>query len=308
MAASTRAAVATSAAESQRPAPEEAAAAALPPAVLAGLIGSGIQASRTPAMHEREGEAQGLRYVYRLLDLDRLGLGIEDLPELLTGAERFGFAGLNITHPCKQAVLPLLHALSPDAAAIGAVNTVVLAGGKRIGHNTDCSGFAESFRREMGGAPTGSILLAGAGGAGAAVAHALLGLGAGELLVFDAETARSEWLAEGLRTRFGKARARATGDAAAAIAAADGLVNATPVGMAKYPGMPVTAGLLRPDLWVADIIYFPAETELLRQARALGCRTMGGAGMALFQAVDAFRLFTGREPDAERMRRHFQSG
>jgi shikimate dehydrogenase len=91
------------------------------------------------------------------------------------------------------------------------------------------------------------------------------------------------------------------------MAAADGMVNTTPLGMAKYPGMAVPADLLRPDLWVADIVYFPLETELLRKARARGCRTMPGGGMAVFQAVGAFRLFTGLEPDAERMLRHFES-
>ena len=92
-----------------------------------------------------------------------------------------------------------------------------------------------------------------------------------------------------------------------AVAKANGVVNTTPVGMAKYPGMALPARLLRPALWVADIVYFPLETDLLRTARALGCRAMGGGGMAVFQAVGAFRLFTGIEPDPERMRLHFQS-
>jgi shikimate dehydrogenase len=90
------------------------------------------------------------------------------------------------------------------------------------------------------------------------------------------------------------------------MASIDGVVNTTPLGMAKYPGMPVPANLLRPDLWVADIVYFPLETELLHQARVRGCRTMSGGGMAVFQAVGAFRLFTELEADAERMLRHFE--
>jgi shikimate dehydrogenase len=89
------------------------------------------------------------------------------------------------------------------------------------------------------------------------------------------------------------------------VATADGIVNATPIGMANYPGTPVPAKLLRSGLWVADIVYFPLETELLRDARARGCRTMSGGGMAVFQAADAFRLFTGQEPDCERMLKHF---
>jgi shikimate dehydrogenase len=91
------------------------------------------------------------------------------------------------------------------------------------------------------------------------------------------------------------------------VRSADGVVNATPIGMAKYPGMPLDANLLRKELWVADIVYFPLETELLRAARAVGCRTMNGGGMAVFQAVGAFHLFAGLEPDPERMARHFAS-
>lgn len=275
------------------------------PAVLAGLIGSGIQASRTPAMHEREGAEQGVRLIYRLVDLDVLRLGVDALPELLTAAERMGFSGLNITYPCKQAVVPLLHELSPDARALGAVNTVVLRDGRRIGHNTDCSGFAESFRRGLPEVPRGRVVQLGAGGAGAAVAHALLTEGVGRLAVADTEAPRAMALAADLVVRFGAGRAVAVEDLAAEVAQADGLVNCTPVGMAKLPGTPLPAALLRPGLWVAEIVYFPLETALLRAARAIGCRTLDGGGMAVFQAVGAFRLFTGREPDAARMLRHF---
>jgi shikimate dehydrogenase len=275
------------------------------PAHLCGLIGSGIQASRTPALHEREGAEQGLRHVYRLIDLDRLGLGVEALPELLTAAERMSFSGLNITFPCKQAVIPLLHELSEDARALGAVNTVVLRDGRRIGHNTDLSGYAEAFRRGLPDAKRDRVVQLGAGGAGSAVAHAVMQLGAGRLTIFDAEPARAQQVAADLAARFGEGRAVAGDDLAAAMAGADGLINTTPVGMAKFPGTPLPVALLRPEIWVSDIIYFPMETALLRAARALGCRTLGGGGMAVFQAAEAFRLFTGVTPDAERMLRHF---
>jgi shikimate dehydrogenase len=275
------------------------------PSVLVGLIGSGIQASRTPSLHEREGARQGLRYVYKLIDLELLGLDSRSLPDILTAAERFGFSGLNITHPCKQAVVPLLDELSPDAAALGAVNTVVLKDGRRIGHNTDWWGFAESFQRELPDVHRDCVVQFGAGGAGAAVAHAILTLGAREVIVIDIDGARAENLAGALCTRFGQGRASSSSSPADALAAADGMVNTTPLGMEKYPGMAVPVELLRRDLWVADIVYFPLETELLRQARLRGCRTMSGGGMAVFQAVGAFRLFTGLEPDAARMLRHF---
>lgn len=274
---------------------------------LVGLIGAGIQASRTPSMHEREGAEQGLRYTYRLIDLDKLDKGAQALPDLIADAERQGFAGLNITHPCKQAVIPLLTDLSDDARALGAVNTVLLRGGKRIGHNTDWWGFAESFRRGMAGVKLDRVVQLGAGGAGTAVAHAALTLGVGQLTIFDVEAIRAQQVAANLGSRFGQGRVVAGTDLPAAIAHADGLIHATPTGMVKHPGLPLPAALLRPQLWVAEIVYFPLETELLRTARKLGCRTLDGGGMAVFQAVEAFRLFTGITPDAERMSRHFAS-
>ena len=275
--------------------------------ILAGLIGAGIQASRTPAMHEHEGDAQGIRTLYRLIDLDKLGLTSADLPELLTAAQRMGFTGLNITFPCKQAIIPLLDELSPEARGIGAVNTVVFQDGKRIGHNTDCLGFAEGLRRGLPDVARERVVQMGAGGAGAAVAHALLQAGVQQLTIFDVEPARAAELAANLNATFGAGRAQGGSDLPASMAEAQGLVNTTPVGMAKLPGMPLPAELLRADLWVAEIIYFPLETELLRTARALGCRTLDGGKMAVFQAVKAFELFSGRQADAERMMAHFAS-
>jgi shikimate dehydrogenase len=276
----------------------------LGPSVLVGLVGAGIQASRTPPLHEAEGAALGLRYIYKLIDLEALGLQADALPEILTAAQRFGFAGLNVTHPCKQAVIPHLDELSPDAEALGAVNTVVFKDGRRVGHNTDWWGFVESFRRELPDARRNHVVQLGAGGAGAAVAHALLTLGTGRLTIVDTDFNKAQSLATGLRARFA-ADIIASEQPGEALDVADGIVNATPMGMAKYPGMAVEAERLRPGLWVADIVYFPLETELLRHARARGCRTLSGGGMAVFQAVGAFRLFTGLEPDIERMKRHF---
>ena len=275
--------------------------------ILAGLIGAGIQASRTPALHEHEGDAQGLRYLYRLIDLDQLKLDSNALPDLLMAAERMNFTGLNITFPCKQAILPPPDELSPEARGIGAVNTVVLKDGKRIGHNTDCLGFAEGFRRGLKGVVVERVVQMGAGGAGAAVAHALLSEGVQQLSIFDVDIRRAQDLADNLNQHFGVARAVAGYDLPNAMAQADGLVNTTPMGMKKLPGMPVPVELLRAELWVAEIVYFPLETELLRNARALGCRTLDGGNMAVFQAVKAFELFSGVVPDAQRMLEHFQS-
>lgn len=270
---------------------------------LTGLIGSGIGPSLSPPLHEREAAHHGLNYVYRLLDTDRLG---QDVGDLLRTARRFGYDGLNITHPCKQAVIPHLDELSPDAAMLGAVNTVVFDGDRAVGHNTDWTGFAESFARGLPDAPTRRIVQLGAGGAGAAVAHALLTMGADHVTVVDADAARATDLAAQLAARYGQERAHPAPqeDLPGLLEGADGLAHATPTGMAHHPGLPLPAELLNPGLWVADIVYRPLETELLKQARALGCRTLDGGGMVVFQAAHAFRLFTGRTPDAERMFAH----
>lgn len=273
--------------------------------VLCGLIGHGVQGSLTPALHETEGAAQGIPYVYRLIDLEQIGRGVQDLSDVLAAAEDLGFNGLNITHPCKQAVIPLLTELSETARALGAVNTVLLKDGKRIGYNTDWNGFAEPFRRNMADEKRDRVVQLGAGGAAAAVGHAALTLGVTELTVFDLDRARAEQLAAKLSAHFGTGRARAGQDLATAVQSADGLINTTPIGMTSHPGMPLSADLLRPDLWVAEIIYFPLEIELLEHARALGARTLDGGGMAVFQAVEAFRLFTGIELDSDRMLAHF---
>ncbi|MCX6629294.1 MAG: shikimate dehydrogenase [Candidatus Solibacter sp.] len=273
---------------------------------LVGLIGSGIASSGSPAIHEREARQLGIHLHYQLVDLEPKGLSGDHLPALLDAAELMGFAGVNVTHPCKQAVIPCLHELSADAEAIGAVNTVVFRDGRRIGHNTDWSGFHESLRRGLPGACLDSVLLVGAGGGGSAVCYAVLKLGVKRLFVFDWEGARAEKLAGQFAARFDCARISAVTDPADAIRAVDGLIHATPAGMVGHPGMAIEPQFLRPDLWVADIVYFPLETELLLAARQQGCRTLDGGGMAVFQAAEAFRLFTGAEPDRERMLAQFR--
>lgn len=276
-------------------------------AILAGLIGRGIQLSRTPALHEHEGDAQALRYLYRLIDADQLQLADSALPQLLDAAQHTGFTGLNITYPFKQAILLLLDELSEEARSIGAVNTVVLRDGKRVGHNTDCLGFAEGLRRGLPQVPRRQVVQLGAGGAGSAVAHALLAEGVERLVLFEVDTTRAQNLVDKLNGHFGAGRAVVGTALPTALAVADGLVNTTPVGMAKLPGTPLPVELLHARLWVAEIIYFPLETELLRAARALGCQTLDGSNMAVFQAVKAFELFSGRKADAGRMQAHFAS-
>lgn len=275
------------------------------PDVLVGLVGRGIQLSRTPAMHEAEAARLGLSCTYVLIDFDAMALSDADLEPALRAAAGLGFQGLNVTYPFKQAVMPLLDDIAPEARAIGAVNTVVF-GPRTAGHNTDTWGFAESFRSQMAGVPLGRVTIFGAGGAGSAVGWALSGLGAGELVVVDPQAARARQLVERLASA-GPARLAVGGDARAAVLAADGIVNTTPVGMVKHPGTPFAAAWLRPRQWVADVIYFPRETELLRHARAIGCRTLPGIGMAIGQAARAFEHFTGQAADMAAMAGHFEA-
>ncbi|NNM56696.1 MAG: shikimate dehydrogenase [Acidocella sp.] len=273
--------------------------------VLVGLIGEGIGPSRSPFMHETEAAALGIKLIYRLIDLPVLGLDVSSLEVLLHAAELMGFSGVNVTHPCKQAVIPLLDGLSDEARALGAVNTVLFREGKRMGHNTDWFGFAEAFRLRMPGASLERVVQLGAGGAGAAVAYAILKMGAKHIVIVDVDPQRADDVVQKFSALFGADRISGAASAAEALIGATGLINATPIGMAAHPGLPLDSALLRPDLWVAEVVYFPLETALLKAAREIGCRTVDGGGMAVFQAAEAFRLFTGIVPDAARMLANF---
>jgi shikimate dehydrogenase len=273
---------------------------------LLGLVGDGIGASLTPAMQEREGRESGLLLSYRLLDATERGFGVEDLPDVLAWAQRLGFDGLNVTHPFKQAVVPLLDELSQDASDLGAVNTVVFRDGRSLGRNTDWSGYGRAFRQVLPDAVEDRAVVVGAGGAGVAVGYGLLQQGAEHVWVLDSDRDRADACVVRLAKRFGDDRVSVTSDLRRALADAHGLVNATPVGMLSHPGMSVPGGLIREDLWVSDVVYFPLETELIALARARGCRVVPGGGMAVQQAVGAFEYFTDRPADARRMFRHFE--
>lgn len=246
-----------------------------------------------------------MRLHYQLIDLGTPQAALAALPELIAAARQIGFAGLNITYPCKQAVMPLLDELSEEARAIGAVNTVVNRNGSLIGHNTDGSGWSWGFQRALPQAKLDRVVLLGAGGAGSAVAHAVMQMGAGSLTIFDTLAARAESLAAELNKTHGK-KASAAKDLAAALARADGLIQATPVGMQKQPGMPLPHELLRPQLWLSEIVYVPLETELVKAARRIGCAVMDGGHMNVGQACRAFELFTGEPADWQRMDAHFR--
>jgi shikimate dehydrogenase len=273
---------------------------------LLGLIGSGIQRSLTPAMQEAEAAAQGLKINYQLIDLDRTGEGVEALPSLLRAARSLGFMGMNVTFPCKQAVIPLLDELSDEARAMGAVNTVVIRGDRLVGHNTDGSGWRWGFERALPSAELKRVVLLGGGGAGSAIAHALLRMGCAHLVIVDQDAVRAKELALNLAAQYLRAKVEGSSDAATALQGVSGIVHATPTGMDKLPGTPIDPALLPSQAWLSEIIYFPLETQLLRAARAKDMRTVDGGTMAVGQALGAFELFTGRKADAARMDAHFR--
>lgn len=275
--------------------------------VLVGLLGQGIQLSRTPKIHEVEGERLGMNYVYKLLDTSNSDHNSPSLEELFFSAQTCGFNGLNVTYPYKQDIMSFIDVLDDNAKSVGAVNTIVFRDGKSYGHNTDLWGFAEGFRREMIGVKLSNVLQVGAGGAGSAVANALTQLGVANLFISDIDYERAKKLTSRLMDVQSKTKVTAIEHSEISSHTFDGLVNTTPVGMAKLPGMPVSKDILRPDMWVSDIIYFPLETELLSTAKQLGCRTLSGAAMAVFQAVKAFEHFTDIKPDSAEMKKTFNA-
>lgn len=272
----------------------------------AGLIGQGIQASLTPEMHVAEGQALGLRYDYCKIDVNCSPYRTSSLTNLVSESEESGFVGLNVTHPFKQKVVPLLDEMSDVVALLGSANSIVFQDGKRIGHNTDYIGYRSALRRALPRASIDTVLLFGAGGAGRAVALALLDQGTRNLFLYDRNPAQSQELQGILARGRPQAHVRVAQDLSAVDwATLDGAVNATPVGMNGYSGIPFHPEGLPHGGWVSDIVYFPKETELIKAARQAGLRTMDGTGMAVFQAVAAFNLFTQTPPDPDRMVRRF---
>ncbi|WP_076863951.1 shikimate dehydrogenase [Bradyrhizobium mercantei] len=268
---------------------------------LTGLIGYPIAHSAAPAMHEQAAASLGVRCHYQLIEVK--GAGRDELRAMLEGVRRLGFAGVNVTFPCKEAVVDLIDDLAPDARAIGAVNTIVVDDARLVGHNTDATGFARAIEPLLASAPRGPIALIGAGGVGKAIAFALAGLGVAGLRIFDADAAKAAQLAAQLQDHHA---AHAT-SVEAAVQGAAGLVNATPVGMLPSRDTPVPDALLRPAMWVADAVYTPLWTPLLTAAKAKGARVLTGRELAINASADAFKLFTGMTPPLEAMANAFDA-
>ena len=264
--------------------------------LLLGLIGSPIMSSAAPAMHEAAAEALGLRAQYRLIDI--AGADPAKLSAMLEGVRLLGFSGVNVTFPYKEAIIPLLDALAPATAAIGTANTVVVRDGKLTGHNTDATGFAAAFKAVLGTPGDAPVALIGAGGVGRAIGFAMAELGARRLRIVDSAPEKANALAARLRERM---QVDVCPHVARALDGARGIINGTPIGMLPNHDSPVPAELLRKDMFVADAVYTPLWTPLLQAARAQGCRVMTGRELCIYQAADAFRLFTGLEASRERL-------
>ena len=274
--------------------------------MLIGLIGANIMGSLSPALFADAFAAAGIDGFYHLLDVDRLPG--RRLPQLLEALKTAGFVGTNITFPFKQDVIPLLDAIDPEAAQTGAINTVAIApDGRTTGYNFDRRGWRHAFEETFGrsSAQDATVVLVGAGGAGHAVAFALMDLGVAAVVVHDRDAARANALAADIGKHYGASRCRVGSDLERDIAAADGIVNATQVGMRGFPGNLVPVSVLTAAHWCADVIYTPIKTVFIQAAAAKGARVMSGDGMCVHQAVEAFRLFTGIEPDVARLHRTF---
>jgi shikimate dehydrogenase len=274
--------------------------------ILTGLLGAPIKHSASPAMHERAAEALGLSCHYQLVEV--AGAGREELRILLDGVRRLGFAGINVTFPYKEAVVALLDELVPGAARIGAVNTVVVRDGRLIGHNTDTSGFARAVSQLVTASSYGPVAVIGAGGVGKAIAFALADLGVSELRIFDTEHAKATQLAALIKDQGKMTGTTCVGDSVEdALRGVAGVVNGSPVGMLPSLGSPVPDTLLHAGMWVADAVYSPLWTPLLQAAKARGCAVMTGRELAIYQAADAFELFTGVVPSTAEMGIAFDS-
>ncbi len=277
---------------------------------LLALIGSPVEHSGSPAMYNYSFARLGLDYVYVAFDVKK-----EDTGDAIKAMRTFRMRGMNVTMPCKNEAVRYMDRLSPAARLMGAVNTIVNDGGVLTGYNTDGEGFVRNLAEH--GVPVRGkcITVAGGGGAATAIQVQCALDGAREIRIFnrkDAFFARTLETAERIKKEVPDCLVQVCDidDEAAlgeAVGASDIFVNATMVGMKPMDGESVVkdTGLFRPDLVVADVVYNPAKTRLLREAAQAGCTCVTGKGMLLWQGVSAFRLYTGMDMPVEEVRERF---
>jgi shikimate dehydrogenase len=270
-------------------------------AILAGVLGWPIGHTKSPLLHNFWFERYGIDGAYV-----PLGVNPVDLVSVLSALPKMGFRGVNVTLPHKEAVIPLVDALDPLAAEIGAVNTVLIdQHGKLLGLNTDGIGFLAHLSAAVPGwrDDVRRVFLIGAGGAARALAATFIAAGVEELCLVNRTVERAEQLLARLASGTTCTEARPWPERHAALAGTDLLVNTSSLGMTGQPPLDLALDRLQPKAIVADIVYAPLTTPLLQDAARRGHRTVDGLGMLLHQAVPGFTHWGGIEPAVDRATR-----
>lgn len=261
---------------------------------LAGVIGSPVAHSRSPALHAHWLKRYGIAGYYVPLDI-----AAPDLEVALRALPKMGFIGANVTIPHKEKVMKIADLVTDRAAVMGAANTLIFrADGKIHADNTDGYGFIENLRQGAPGwEPTeGPATVIGAGGAARAVVASLIDVGVTEIRLTNRTRARSD----ALRQEFGtKVHVYEWVQAGSAIDGASTIINASSLGMVGKPDLRIPTDALSRDAVVTDLVYTPLETAFLRQAAEAGCRTVDGLGMLLYQAAPAFERWFGVRPEVD---------
>lgn len=267
--------------------------------ILLGLIGDNIQRSQSPLLHRLAGDLCRIDVSYEPLIPTDLGL---DFDAVFDRCRDAGYRGINITYPYKERVFARLEIEDPAVRALGACNLAVFGKGRPAGGNTDYSGFKSAFTETFGQVSPGVVAISGAGGVGKAIGFALADLGAPEIRLFDRDHAKAMALRDSLANIAPHLKVHVAASIKEAAENADGLVNATPLGMTGYPGTAIPRHAIARQNWAFDAVYTPVATTFLRDATAAGLATMSGYELFFHQGVDAFRIFTGREVDQEALR------
>ena len=265
-----------------------------------GLLGNGIGRSRAKALHELIGELYGLNVTYRVMDLaDKSDVCVEDE---LKRCQSEGFRGVNVTHPYKRDAFKCVELLPGFPQGLTSINTVLLEDGQMAASNTDYSGFNRAYSAHFGleKAP-GRVLMVGSGGVGLAIAYGLMSLGATELVIFDKNVEAAQELVNSLDLNRLPTRIIKQTELVDEMRKADGLVNATPIGMFQYPGNPFPSEGFGNQKWAFDAVYTPENTDFLNRCRELNIDTLSGFKLFIYQGLDAFERFTGVDVDAQKV-------
>jgi shikimate dehydrogenase len=271
-----------------------------------GLIGTGIGRSRAPDLHRLAGRLCGIEVTYDLIEQQSARPAALD--PALAECRSEGYRGVNVTHPFKERAAELAYVPSEQVRPLAAVNTIRFdEQAQPQGFNTDHSGFKRAFKARFLDMPPGIVAMVGAGGVGRAIAFGLIELGAKEIRLFDTDVSRSDSLATALRPHS-SARIVTCKTLKQATANADGLVNATPVGMHHHPGTPIPRELIDGQSWAFEAVYTPAETRFVLDATRAGLQVLGGYELFFYQGVDAFEIFSGVRVDEVRLREGLARG